>query len=103
MARISEFAGVGPLLAASDLIATLPPEAMAWAMETYGLVPVPPIAPIAPFRVRFFWSSRTANDPASMWLRGLVLDAYRSAHVEGEAIVNARLGLPLDERQQFIA
>ena len=91
-ARISEFAGVGPLLASSDLIATLPPEIMAWDMETYGLVPLPPITPPPPFRARFFWSSRTANDPALIWVRELVMDAYRSAREEAEAMVERKLG-----------
>lgn len=91
-ARISEFAAVGPLLAASDLIATLSTEVMAWDMETYGLVPLPPVKPVPPFRARFFWSARTANDPAQTWVRDLVLNAYRAAQHEAEALVNARLG-----------
>ncbi|WP_088623169.1 LysR family transcriptional regulator [Oceanicola sp. 22II-s10i] len=95
-ARISEFAGVGPLLASSDLIATLPSLIMAWDMERYGLVPLPPVVPLAPFRVRFFWSSRTANDPASVWLRDLVMSAYREADLAAEAMVAARLA-PLSE------
>lgn len=90
-ARISEFSAVGPLLASTDLIATLPPEIMAWDMETYGLVPLPAIDPIPPFRVRFFWASRTANDPAMVWVRNLVMDAYRDAHAEATALVAARL------------
>jgi DNA-binding transcriptional LysR family regulator len=91
-ARISEFSAVGPLLAASDLIATLPPEIMAWDMETYGLVPLPAIVPLPLFRVRFFWSSRTGNDPALMWIRKRVFDAYRTTHAQATALVAARLG-----------
>lgn len=91
-ARISEFSAVGPLLASSDLIATLPPEIMAWDMETYGLVPLPAIDPIPPFRARFFWSSRTANDPAMVWVRNLVMDAYCDAHTEATALVAMRCG-----------
>lgn len=90
-ARISEFSGVGPLLATSDLIGTFPPVILAWDMETYGLVPLPPIAPISPLRVRFFWSARTANDPASVWVRQVVMDTYRAAHHEAAEIVSARV------------
>lgn len=92
-ARVSEFSAVGPLLAQSDLIATLPQEIMAWDMETYGLVPLPAIKPLPSFRSRFFWSSRTANDPALVWVRELVIGAYRRAHAEAEDLVNARLGV----------
>jgi DNA-binding transcriptional LysR family regulator len=91
-ALISEFSGVGPLLASSDLIATLPTIIMAEDMETYGLVPLPELAAIPPFRARFFWSSRTANDPALVWVRKLVLDAYRAAHDAAETRVRSRLG-----------
>ncbi|WP_420862573.1 LysR family transcriptional regulator [Algirhabdus cladophorae] len=94
-ARISEFSAVGPLLASTDLIATLPPEIMAWDMQTYGLVLLPAITPMPPFRVRFFWSSRTANDPAMVWVRNLVMGAYREAQVEATALVAARIGREL--------
>jgi DNA-binding transcriptional LysR family regulator len=89
-ARISEFSAVGPLLAASDLIATLPPEIMAWDMETYGLVPIPANKPLPSFRARLFWSSWTANDPALMWVRDLVLQACRAAHAAAKALVKSR-------------
>ena len=94
-ARVSEFSAVGPLLADSNLIATLPPEIMAWDMETYGLVPLPAIVPLPPFRVRFFWSSRNANDPALVWIRDMVLDAYRAAHDEATAMVEDKLRSPM--------
>ena len=90
-ARISEFSAVGPLVAETDLIVTLPPVVMASVMETYGLVPLRPLMRMDPFRVRFYWSSRMTNDPALVWIRELVLDAYRAAHKEAEALVNARL------------
>nr|WP_281496022.1 LysR family transcriptional regulator [Marivita sp. S6314] len=91
-ARISEFSAVGPLVAESDLIVTLPPVVMASVMETYGLVPLRPLMRMDPFHVRFFWSSRMANDPALVWIREIVLDAYRVAHEDATALVTARLG-----------
>jgi DNA-binding transcriptional LysR family regulator len=91
-ALISEFAGVGPLLARSDLIATFPAILMAGDMETYGLVPLPELGAIPSFRARFFWSSRTSNDPALVWIRNLVLDAYLATHEEAETMVRSRLG-----------
>lgn len=91
-ALISEFAGVGPLLARSDLIATLPTVMMAWDMETHGLRPMPAFAPEPTLRARFFWSARTTKDPALVWFRDLVLRAYLDAHEQAERLVNARLG-----------
>ena len=92
-ARISEFSAVGPLVAESDLIVTLPALTMAWDMETYGLVPLRPLTQMAPLRIRFFWSSRMANDPALVWIRDIVLDSYRAAHEEARELVNTRLRL----------
>ncbi len=90
-ALISEFAAVGPLLASSNMIATLPTMIMAGDIQKYGLRPMPSLLPIPPFRARFFWSSRTANDPALVWIRDLVLNAYRTAHEEAESIVQSAL------------
>ena len=89
-ALIAEFAGVAPLLSSSDYIATLPPEIMAWDMERYGLQPLPPIGQTPKLRARFHWSARTANDPACVWLRDLVMAAYRDTHSEAAALVAAR-------------
>jgi DNA-binding transcriptional LysR family regulator len=90
-ALISDCAAVGHLVANSDMIATLPTLLMAWDMAQYGLRPLPPAFPVPPFRARFFWSSRTTNDPALIWVRDLVLDAYRSAHDEAEALFQGAL------------
>lgn len=83
-ALISEFSSVGPLLASSDYIGTFPRILMAWDMETYGLRPLRPQIPLPPFRTRFFWSSRLASDPASRWLRDIVLRTYTEVHEEAE-------------------
>ena len=79
-ALISEFSSLGPLLANSDLIGTFPRILMAWDMQTYGLRPLVPPIDLPPFRTRFFWSSRLANDPASMWISDIVIDTYTELH-----------------------
>lgn len=94
-ALIAEFAGVAPLLASSNYIATLPPEILAWDMARYGLQPLLPIGQTPKLRARFHWSARTANDPACVWLRELVMGAYREAHEEATALVKARMGQAL--------
>lgn len=84
-ARIPEFSGVAPLLAGTDMLGTFPPLALAEDVRVYGLVaPTPPV-PLAPFSSRFLWSSRLANDPASRWIRNLVLDTYTRLHERAEA------------------
>jgi DNA-binding transcriptional LysR family regulator len=90
-ALIAEFAAVPPLLSNSDLIATLPSIIMAWDMKKHGLRPMPTINAIPPFRARCFWSSRTANDPALVWIRKRVMHAYLAAHDEAEAIIAEHL------------
>ncbi len=90
-ALISEFSSVGPLVAKSDFIATLPTIILAWDMARYSLQPLPPVVPVPPFRARFFWSKRTANDPALSWIRDVILGTYALAHEEAEAMVKERL------------
>lgn len=86
-ALISEFSSVGPLLAGSDLIGTFPRILMAWDMKTYGLRPLPPQTEISQFRTRFFWSSRLAEDPASKWIRDLVIKTYTELHDEADRMI----------------
>lgn len=92
-ALISEFSSLGPLLANSDLIGTFPRILMAWEMETYGLRPLVPPIHLPPFRTRFFWSSRLAKDPASMWIRELVLQTYCDLHEEANRMVQTAMAL----------
>lgn len=95
-ALISEFSSLGPLLARSDFIATFPRVLMAWDMETYGLRPLPPQIELPEFRTRFFWSSRLANDPASLWIRELVIQAYIDVHNEADRMIEEVLSFPAD-------
>ncbi|NPD19618.1 LysR family transcriptional regulator [Alterinioella nitratireducens] len=90
-ALISEFSSVGPLLANSDMIGTFPRIQMAWDMQRYGLVPLVPQIDLPPFRTRFFWSSRLASDPASVWIRKIVIDTYSALNDEAGRLVEPRL------------
>lgn len=90
-ALISEFSSLGPLLANSDYIGTFPTVFLAWDMETYGLRALPPPTTPAPFRTRFFWSSRLANDPASKWIRQIVLQAYTELQEAADRMVEEQL------------
>lgn len=86
-ALISEFASVGPLLSRTDLLGTFPAILLAPDMQAWGLHPLPPPVELAPYRVRFFWSSRLANDPGSKWIRGIVLESYADMHRAAETAV----------------
>ena len=71
-AWVPNFAAVAPLLAASDMLATLPAIAMVGAQERFGLIAKPVPIPIEPIPHVMIWSTRLANDPAIAWLRPLV-------------------------------
>jgi hypothetical protein len=52
-------------------------------MEAFGLRAMKPPVELGPVLVRFFWSSRLANDAGSIWIRSIVIEAYR--HLQSEA------------------
>jgi DNA-binding transcriptional LysR family regulator len=72
---VPTFGAVAPLLAHSDMIATLPTLVLADAMQTFGLA-----ARRVPFRVPAMrhvlaWSARLTNDPAGLWIRDCLGEA----------------------------
>lgn len=93
-AVISEFLGLGSLLAHSDFLATFPPIIMAQQMQVWDLAVRRAPVSLPQFRMRFFWSTRLARDPGSSWLREIVLRVYREEHAAAEALVAAALGVP---------
>ncbi len=81
---IADSAGVAPILARSDFLATFPALLLAWDMEVHNLVARKPPVPLDPVLVRFFWSSRLANDPGAAWIRRIVISAYERLNDEAE-------------------
>ncbi len=75
-ALIADSSGVAAILAGTDMLGTFPALLLAWDMEVYGLRALKPPLDLAPVLVRFFWSSRLANDPGSRWLRTIVVETY---------------------------
>jgi DNA-binding transcriptional LysR family regulator len=75
-ARVPHFSGVAPLIARTNLLATLPPVTMDASIERYGLQPLRPPIPIEPMRSRFFWSFRHTNDSGGRWLRAAVIETF---------------------------
>lgn len=84
-ARISHFSGVGPLLARTDMIATLNKLAVHGDVVPFGLRALPPPVAQSPLRVRFIWSFRLTNHPGHAWMRKLATDTYLEQQREAEA------------------
>ena len=70
VAQVPSFAAVAPLLAASDLIATLPALALAEGASAHDLLALDPPFRIDPIAHDVYWSARLDGDPAIRWLLG---------------------------------
>lgn len=75
-ARVLNFSSVAPLLARTDLLATLPVIVMHEALERFRLCALPPVHPVRRFAHRFIWSARLANDPANRWIRAILTNCF---------------------------
>ncbi|WP_111430826.1 LysR family transcriptional regulator [Rhodobacteraceae bacterium DSL-40] len=89
-ARIPNFASLGPLLARTDFIATLPPITMVDVLEEYDILALQPPVEIAPMPLRFLWSFRLSNDPGSRWFRNLVIETFSELHRKAEVTLATR-------------
>lgn len=77
--EVSHFASLQPIIAGSDLVATVP-QALAEAWARHGeirIVPVPMKVPIV--EVHQFWHRRMQKDAAHAWLRALVYELFGAA------------------------
>ena len=83
-ARIPHFSGVAPMLARTNMIATLNKLAVHADVETFGLRAMPPAVLQPPLRVRFIWSFRLSNDPAHEWMRQVAVNTYLDQQREAE-------------------
>lgn len=87
-ARVLNFSAVAPLLAKTDLLATLPVIVMHEALERFGLCALPTPFPVKSFPHCFVWSSRLANDPAIRWLRAILAQCF------AEVLQGSEVGVP---------
>jgi DNA-binding transcriptional LysR family regulator len=67
---VPNFAAVAPLLARTDLLATLPRVVMHESMNRFGLRALRPPVAVPPMPHQLVWSQRLAGDPAIRWIRG---------------------------------
>jgi DNA-binding transcriptional LysR family regulator len=66
---VPNFSAIAPVLANSDLLATLPVVAMAETMHVFDLESREVPFPIAPLPHAMVWSTTRSRDPAMIWLR----------------------------------
>ena len=66
---VPNFCAIAPVLARSDLIATLPEMAMKAVLRTYGLSSIEVPFKIAPLPHAMVWCSGRSRDPGLSWLR----------------------------------
>ncbi|AMG75153.1 LysR family transcriptional regulator [Sphingopyxis granuli] len=73
---LPHFLSLGPVMHATNLVATLPEDAALLLEEPYELIslPFPGILPIV--HVDVFWHRRLHRDPANVWLRNLVYELF---------------------------
>ena len=89
-AMIGDSAGVASILASSDYLATFPAVLLAWDMDAHDLIAMKPPVDLDPVLVRFFWSSRLANDAGGVWIRSIVIETYRRLQASAEAKLAAK-------------
>jgi DNA-binding transcriptional LysR family regulator len=85
-AHIPEFSGIGPLVAASNMLATNVMPFLGTDIRTYGLVWRRPPVDLPDITFRFFWSARLTADPGNRWLRETVIGAYETLCAETSAM-----------------
>ena len=75
---VPNFAAIAPVLATSDLLATVPSLAMANVHHCYGLESRHVPFPIAPMPHAMLWSAGRSNDPEIRWLRDRLAPIVKS-------------------------
>lgn len=86
-AKVTEFAGLAPLIARTDNLGTFAPIGIADDAKAYGLAILEPPIDIPPIAFNIVWSARIANDPAMRWIRETVIAAYLTATERTDAII----------------
>jgi DNA-binding transcriptional LysR family regulator len=80
---VPHFSGIAPVLADSDLIATLPSVSMADTLRPYGLDWRPVPFPIDPLPHAMLWSTQRGRDPEIAWLRGQLRPVVKNKFASG--------------------
>ncbi|MFO1414285.1 MAG: LysR family transcriptional regulator [Burkholderiales bacterium] len=86
-AHVPNFAAVAPLLASTDLLATLPTVVMVDALSTFGIEVRSAPLRIEPLAHAIVWSSRLRQDPANRWIRQKLEDVIGALIRSAEEII----------------
>jgi DNA-binding transcriptional LysR family regulator len=71
---VPTFAEAGCLVANSELVTSVPRSIAMHLASTHALRVLPLPVPLPPGHISLAWHERFDRDPASSWLRGLLLD-----------------------------
>jgi DNA-binding transcriptional LysR family regulator len=92
-AWVPNLSSIAPILARSNMLATLPPLVMnEEVLLHYNLCVLEPPVPIAPMPMRFLWSFRLSNDPGSKWFRNIIIEIFTDQQRRAE-LFNVRMGV----------
>jgi DNA-binding transcriptional LysR family regulator len=75
---VPHFVGVGHILQATDLVATVPERLAQRLVEPFGLVFTSHPAKLPEVAINLFWHAKFHKAPANQWLRSLVFEMFAS-------------------------
>ena len=73
---VPHFVGVGHILQATDLVATVPERLAQRLIGPFGLACVGHPATLPEVAINVFWHAKYHKEPANQWLRSLVFDTF---------------------------
>jgi DNA-binding transcriptional LysR family regulator len=74
--RVPHFTAVPYIVAASELVVTVPQKLAESAAAPFGLKWIVPPLQLPTLETRVFWHRRFNHDPGIQWLRGLIADVF---------------------------
>lgn len=77
--KVPHFVAIGHILQSTELIATVPERLAERMAQPFGLRAVPHPVKLPQIAINLFWHAKYHKDPASQWLRGLVIEMHADA------------------------
>lgn len=74
--RVPHFVAIGHILAATDMIATVPERLAERLTGPFGLRALAHPAPLPEIAISLFWHAKVHGDPANQWLRRLIVARF---------------------------